>query len=56
VGRPAVADHRNSPPDVSSEELSGAVRRGKEYGIIFIGHEDEDSEMMASGSIQIPYQ
>jgi quercetin dioxygenase-like cupin family protein len=56
VGRPAVADHRNSPPDVSSEELSGAVRRGKEYGIIFIGHEDEDSEMMASGSNQTPYQ
>jgi hypothetical protein len=56
VGRPAIADHRNSPPDVSSEELSGAVRRGKEYGIIFIGHEDEDSEMMASGSNQTPYQ
>jgi len=56
VGKPAVEDHRNSPPDVSSEELSGAVRRGKEYGIIFIGHEDEDSEMMASGSNQTPYQ
>jgi len=30
VGKPAVADHRNSPPDVSSEELSGAMRHGKE--------------------------
>ncbi len=34
MGKPAVADHRNSPPDVSSEELSGAMHRGKEYGII----------------------
>ncbi|KAH9556697.1 hypothetical protein CY35_07G043900 [Sphagnum magellanicum] len=55
VGKPAATDQRDSPPDVTSEELLAALRRSKEYGIIFIGYEEEGSEM-PPGSNQTPDQ
>lgn len=55
VGKPAATDQRDSPPDITSEELLAALHRSKEYGIIFIGYEEEGSEM-APGSNQTPGQ